>query len=699
MDYNTHEIRNFVNRIADFDTVNDSFIPAKYSDWYKKDIENYNPHKIRAFANTLTPYIPEIRSWHTISGINSHTGEPFINTESNFTGQHPIEILFLSDIDLDKHNSDSEIRSILQKGIEIPPYTTDEFLIVTNKSNNVFESLLCNKKTFQNISNSNTFRVEKHCTDMFRTIHHIKLYTFNEFDMLDTSVCSIFDAEGQQMPIRYFHKHLTLGREERKFFLRNPEDYAKSYISKYIKNNKEILKITKSEAQKWVTMIEEAFSNSCEIDSFFDQTGFKTSDVEYALRHVSNEVKEFYLQDDDFFKIISANLSEDPDLVKLCKEEIKKQWLVEQDDFKKEILSQIDTLQDDLSELEENKSHIEQTIDECIIKRDELMAICEKLQGQNEELEKKSDNITIKTAQQLKRFQNDIVELATLSGFCNTSTVETAQPYIVQTAINSPMCKSEIEDIDCFIDDLQDNLITYGLKNEYSYDYALFITAAMVIQKNIVVCGSKSNEIGNAVSLLMQNGKSPVEIQLPLGWNNIGKIIEIINNSDNEVFIIHGALDTINTSILSSVSKYCIGKTVFFSCEDPDTFNIIPRQLGNYVAFISTDSAWGIASEDDLRFGEFKIHNVNIQTNKAQFEFIKDVEEVENIKTLYQNNATIVTSAYQQIAEGTDVLTFSNIFNFLMCCCLNKSDVINVLSKCHVKDSTIALLEGELCHE
>jgi len=689
MDYNTHEIRNKVNRI----------IPAEYSYWDENEIENYNPHQIRALPNTLTPYMPEIRSWRTFSGVNSNTGEPYVNTESNSTNQQPIEILFLSDIDLGKHNSDSEVRSLLQDEINISPSITDDFFIVINKSGNVYEALLCNRKIFQNMSHSNIYKIQKHCTDMLKTIHYVGLYTFQEDDIVDTSTCDIFNSEGQKMPVRYFHKNLTLGREERKFFLRNPEDYAKAYISKYMKNNKEILKITKSEAQKRVTMIEEAFSNSCEIHSFFDQTGFKMSDVEYALRHVSNEVKEFYLQDDDFSKIISAILSEDPDVVKLCKEEIKKQWLVEKNDFKKEILSQIDTLQNDLSELEENKSHIEQTIDECIIKRDELMAICEKLQGQNEELEKKSDNITIKTAQQLKRFQNDIVELATLSGFCNTSTVDTAQPYIVQTAINSPMCKSEIEDIDCFIDDLQDNLITYGLQNEYSYDYALFITAAMVIQKNIVVCGSKSNEMGNAVSLLMQNGKSPVEIQLPLGWNNIGKIIEIINNSDNEVFIIHGALDTINTSIISSVSKYCIGKTVFFSCEDPDTFNIIPRQLGNYAAFISTDSAWGIASQDDLRFGNFKIHNVNIQTNKTQFEFIKDVEEVEKIKTLYQNNATIVTSAYQQIGEVTDVSTFSNIFNFLMCCCLNKSDVINVLSKCHVKDSTIALLEGELCHE
>ncbi|MEG1177706.1 MAG: hypothetical protein RSE40_03620 [Hydrogenoanaerobacterium sp.] len=699
IDYNTHEVRNKVNRIADLDMENKCFSCAEYDDWEEKDIDNYDPRHVRAFASTLKPYVAEVRSWRTISGTNLHTGLPYINTESDPTEQQPIEVLFLSDIDLDNHNSDSEIRALLQKGIEIPLYTTDDFLIIINRSSDMYESIFCSKRNFQCISNTNIYIIQKHCTDMLKTTHCVGLYNFYQEDIVDTSACNIFNAEGQKMPIRYFFKYLQLGRAERNFPFRTPEDYSKAYISKYIKNNKEILKISKSDARKWTTMIEEALSNSMEITTFFENTGFKMSDIEYSLRRVSSEVKEFYLQIDDFSNIVSAALSNDPDVMEICKEEIKNQWLAEQDDFKNKIISQINALKKDLSTLKHDEVGLNQTITEHIANKENLEAICEELRLKNKGLEEKSESIAIRIAEQLKRFQSDIVELAALSGFANANTNATGTPYIALPELQLKMSENEIDDISCFVDDLQDNLIAYGLQNDYSYDFALFITATISLKKNIIVCGSKSVPVGSAISLLIEGGQAPVEIQLPMGWNDVDKIIRLLNASDRRVFVVHGSLDTVNTSLISSISKYCLDKIVLFSCEDSDVLNLIPRYLGNYVTFIATDSVWDMESEDDLRFGNFNKDFFNIEIKKSQFEIIKDLMEIKPIKALYRSNIAIIMSAYQQIGEKSSVLTFANLFNCLMCCYTNKQEILESLSKCGVKEDVIALLAGEFDYE
>ncbi|WP_312645440.1 hypothetical protein [Hydrogenoanaerobacterium sp.] len=701
IDYNTHEVRNKVNRIADFDIEDNCFFCAEYSGWEEKDIDNYYPRHVRAFASTLKPYVAEVRRWRTVSGTNIHTGLPYINTESESAKQQPIEVIFLSEIDLDKHNSDNEIRTLLQNGIEIPFYTSEDFLIVINKSSDMYESISFSKRNFQSIPNTNTYKIQKHCADMLKTTHYVGLFNIYQDDIVDTSACDIFNAEGQRMPIRYFFKYLQLGRAERNFPLRTPEDYSKAYISKYIKNNKEILKVSKSDAQKWITMIEEAFSNSKEITAFFENTGFKMSDIEYSLRHVSSEVKDFYLKLDDFSNIVSAALSNDPDVMAICREEIKNQWLAEQDDFKNEIISQMNSLKKDLSELENNKVRLDQMIAEHNAKKERLETTCEELCLKNKELEENAESIAAKTTEQLKRFQSDMVELATLSGLSNVNNSTTGTPYIAEPKLKLKMSESEIDDISCFVDDLQDNLIAYGLQNDYSYDFALFITATISLGKNIIVCGSKSMAVGCAISLLIEGGQAPVEIQFPMGWNDVDKTIGLINKSNRRTFVIHGSLDTVNTSMISSISKYCPEKIVLFSCEDSDVLNLIPRYLSNYVTFIATDSVWGTESEseDDLGFGNFNIDYLNIKVEKSQFEIVKNLMDIKPIRAQYQNNVTMIMSAYQQIGGKSIASTFANLFNLLMCCYTNKQEILESLSKCGIKEEIIALLEEEIDYE
>ena len=66
-DYNTNEPRTIVSRIADYDTIGHCFNEVIYSERDESDISKYSPPYIRAFASTLKPYSPEIRSWEAVS--------------------------------------------------------------------------------------------------------------------------------------------------------------------------------------------------------------------------------------------------------------------------------------------------------------------------------------------------------------------------------------------------------------------------------------------------------------------------------------------------------------------------------------------------------------------------------------------------------------------------------------------------------
>lgn len=702
LDYKTNEIRNKVWRVADFDYENQCFVEAKYNDWEEeKTIENYNPSHIRAFVNTLTPYKAEIRSWRTISGLNSFNGDAYISTESDSLNEYPIEIIFLSQFDLDTHNSDSNIRAALQNGIVIPNYISEKFFVVVNKSNNSYECLLCSRKDFQNSTNTDTFKIQKHCLDMLRAVHNLNLYIVDQNEVIGTDQCTMFVEQGKKASTRYFYKYLVEDRYERKFFLRDPEDYAKAYISRYIKNKKEILKISKSDAQKWSAMIDEALTTKNDIELFFDETGFKFSDVENALEDLSGDIKELYLQDDAFSQIVERSLLKDFDVLQKCKEEAKNIWFLEQDDERERLLNETQAVRNELSFTIAQKIDLTDEISEITDNIERLKNDCNELECKERTLLTKCSQIQADISEKLKCFQEDVVHLAALSALSYSNTEITTglpMPYIVQPVINHVLSHTEIDEIDGFIDDLQDNLATFGLINDHSYDVSLFMVTAVIKKKNFVICGSKVDEIANSISLLIEK-QAAKQVYLPIGFSDISKLINIINQSTSKVFVINNALETVSDSVFLSLSKCCKDKILFFACEDSNTYKHFPSQWSNYAVFIYPDMLWGLPLKDDLLCTKFDLLNQKTGCSIEKNEIIKQIEILGRIKPVQLNEISQLIRCYKKLSKSANELTYTILCNIINIFSGDKDEFFDLLEQNKVSKNVIELLKGEFCYE
>lgn len=702
LDYNTNELRNKVCRIADFDFDNQCLVDAKYNDWEEeRSLENFNPRHISALTETLTPYKAEIRSWQPVNRKYASTGEGYIKAESDSLGVFPIEILKIPQIDLEIHNSDSDIRAILQNGISITEYTSDNFFIVLNKSNDTYEVLLCNRKDFQNTANSEIYKIQKHCQDMLRTVHSLNLHIITENEIFNTEHCTMFVEQGRKAPTRYFYKYLVINRAERKFFLRNPEDYAKAYISKYIKNKKDILKISKADAQKWSAMIDNALTNKSELEMFFDETGFKDSDVEQAFRSLSNEIKELYLQDDAFSQIVERSLLKDPAVFERCKDEAKKIWLSKQDTEKDKVIAETQIFKRELQLARAQKESLSEELDKLNSEVERLLTECKELESKSNLLETKRSKILEDIQSELKRFQEDVVSLAAASALTTSNSDVTARlplPIFSQSTIDRNISNSEINEINDFIDDLQDNLITYGMINEYSYDFSLLVVSAMLAKKHIIVCGNQADEVANSISLLV-NKELAQQIFLPTGYTDINKLISSINQSQSDVFVVYNALDTFSDGLFLSLAKCCKDKFLVFSCPASETYRHLPSYWSNYAVFFYTDFVWGLPTKDDFRCGVFDILGKKQLYKIEKGEFLLQVEDSRLITRVQINTLTNLESICRSLNSNADMTSFPILCN--MCTSLRdeKEAFFEIVEKVVTDENLVQLLKDEFSYE
>lgn len=701
IDFNTNEIRNKVWRIADYDFENQCFVSAKYNENDEmRTIENYNPYKIRAFTNTLTAYKAEIRSWIAIVGLNNTSGETYITTESNPQGESPIEIIFLPQIDLKNYNSDSSIRCILQNGFTLPAHTSDNFFIITNKLGDAYEALLCNRKDLLNHVTSDIWKIQKHCQDMLRTTHSLNLYIINMGEIFNTEHCIMFVNQYDKTPIRYFYKYLVANHAERKFVLREPEDYAKAYISKYIKNKKEILKISNADAQKWSAMIDTALTNKNELEGFFDATGFKFSDVESALNDLADEIKEQYLQDDAFSQIVERSLLKDLDILESCKVEAKKIWLNEQDTERDRIIAQTHVLQNELNTIIMQKENLMKEVSGLQDKGKKLHNECVEIEAKYKSLEIKESKIKADVQSELKRFQEDVVHLAAVAGFATANLGATSgisAPISFQPEIERKVLGSSMDEIGDFIDDLQDNLTAYGMINAPSYDFSLFLTSVILAKEQIIVCGYQADEIGNAISLLVK-GELATQVFLPMGYSDINGLVQSINNSISKVFVIHNALETFSDSIFLALVKYCKDNILLFACEDDEIYRHFPPRWGNYAAFIYTNFIWGQPNDDDLRSGDFDIWRVTLPYTSAKSELLIQATEHKLIQPTQINQLIKLSSIYKGLNSNADMASFPLLCNIVSLSC-NKEEMCELIEKTVLDENTVQILKDEFIHE
>lgn len=562
-------------RIADFSSNKKEFYKATYTEIGDED---YLPRKLSVNPNKSIPFKPSIYKW---------TRSEDFKVWSNDTEIVPIEIIKLENFISAKHNSDSEIRNLLHTGILLPEHTLDKFLLIVNEGFNSYDALVFSRSKTSAVD-KNIFKIEKTCQDISKAIHKVELIEIDKTDIIDTCDCKIYSENNIYAPIRYFYKYLELPRSTRLFELRDPQDYAKAFISKYLKNKQEIISATNKDRQRLAQIIDVALKDEEEMKLFFKETGYDINNIKYIFSDLNSEILDFINSNTKLDIIIEDIFLKNESLRSEFIDIAEKLWIEEATEIQAVKESEFKEVELKLEEAINSKNEIFRDIEKEKIILEELKEQILKTEKEISDLELNKLKIQTDIQKQLEKFQTDVVHLASMTALSNNNLSNNSNKgFISKKSIG--LEKSEIEpaeDLDDFRDDLQTNLSILGIEDVVAV--AKIVTSTIIAKKNLII-NINSDDFSDAISVILDNQYSE-KIFITDSEINIDGLIEHINQSNNRVILIYGLLDIYNEKLFTTLSYMCENKLIIFACEDVDTFETLPPHWWKYATILPLES-------------------------------------------------------------------------------------------------------------
>lgn len=598
--YIENRVDNLMWRIADFSSENNVLYPAVYT----VDGDNeYLPRKLSVNAYSVQQFKPSIYRW---------SRNEKLKVRSNDTEICPMEIVKLSDSILENHNTDIKIREILYTGIPFYEHISNDFLLVVNEDDNYYEALKF-KRTMSCISDKNMFKIEKICQDMLRATHKVELITFLKKDVIDTQESNIRSGAYTYAPIRCFYKYLDLPRASREFELREPRDYAKAFVSKYVKTRQEVLATTNKDRQRLSNIIDIALHDKKEIADFYRETGYSSLDMEYGLSDLKTDVIEILVGSNSFSKIIEDIFLRSEDLKTNFIDIAKKLWVAEATELMVSIEKDIQDRDDKLK-----KSTIEYTsllnkIDKIKLETTEIENKYTSKEQEFHELNNRLEEVKSNIQRELNKFQTDIVHLAAMSALSNTQATQqlTKIGFILQKGVELDDLEFDAPDtLKTFAEDLQENLEISGIISDVTAAVSQIIACTLVSGRNLIL-DANSDNVSDAISSLL-DGNHATKIFITDSIVDVKALIENINSISSRAVLIHGLLNTFNERMFVTLSQLCKEKFLIFACEDVDTFDALPSHWWKYATLLSLRSTVTIHTEEkymSYRIGETLFEN------------------------------------------------------------------------------------------
>lgn len=598
--YIENRVDNLMWRIADFSSENKVLYPAVYT----VDGDNeYLPRKLSVNAYSVQQFKPSIYRW-------SRNEE--LKVRSNDTERCPIEIVKLSDSILENHNTDIKIREILYTGIAFYEHISNDFLLVVNEDDNYYEALKF-KRTMSCLSDKNMFKIEKTCQDMLRATHKVELITFLKKDVIDTQESNIRSGAHTYAPIRYFYKYLDLPRASREFELREPRDYAKAFVSKYVKIRQEVLATTNKDRQRLSNIIDIALHDKKEIADFYRETGYSSLDIEYALSELKTDVIEILVDSNSFSKIIEDIFLRSEDLKTDFIDIAEKLWVAEATELMVSIEKDIQDKDDKLENLTIEYTSLLNKIDKTKLEATEIENKHTIKEQEFHELNSKLEEVKSNIQRELHKFQTDIVHLAAMSALSNTQAAQqpTKIGFILQKGVELDDLEFDAPDtLKTFAEYLQENLDIAGVRITENVAISRILTSTLVLSRNLIL-DANSDNIADAISALI-DGSYADKVFITDSMVNADALVKSINLFDSKVVLIHGLLDTFNERLFVTLSQLCKEKFLIFACEDVDTFDALPSHWWKYATLLSLRSIVTIHTEEayiSYRIGETIFQN------------------------------------------------------------------------------------------
>ncbi|EPY09174.1 hypothetical protein PAALTS15_00900 [Paenibacillus alvei TS-15] len=347
-------------------------------------------------------------------------------------------------------------------------------------------------------------------------------------------------------------------------------------------------------------------------------------------------------------------------------------------------------------QLVQNKNDIQNTIDELLISKGDLLSEIVALNKQKSELE----NMISLLNDSGKGIVHNMQDFLCKIGFKHEVSAQVSRLYII------PSKSTELEEIEVindksfFIDDLAENLKICGISSEYANDLAIYLYASIVKKLSLLLIGYNSRKTANALSYLISGSTAEI-ITLPPGYDDCNEMISLVHSSTSKVILIENAIENISESVYLPLLKQNSDHILLFSIDSSEHIELLPSSLLNYMMLIDIDSLMGltISNEEMLLaqsnpsiFSEAVVQYRNLESN------FKHLRKLSSIYPLSQSAKVKIAEVMCVIDEQNSPNALYDIILFslnLLCRCKGRSEeLIEFVDHCDFSPMILKMLHA-----
>ncbi len=410
-------------------------------------------------------------------------------------------------IELMSHTTFAEAAEYILS-MTIPAFTDRRVLFVMPSINGKMIGLLCSEKNFNMQNGKATLK---------SNVFILPQFTINTADII-----TIDD--------RKFYNHCKLGMPDNLYRIKQPKDVVKELLIK--RASSAVLRqrgLNQREAQHCQGFLKDICTDTLysEIADVYACTDDEAR--EYVAEFIAHA--NTCLTDGDLdLNILSEAVSNNPELMKKCKDDIKAEWESENYEMVQSAKIQLEDKQKSVAEINELYKSYESKLHELeakIAKKESLVS----------EVEKK---IADKIACAKQNAADFISEMA----FTMPSVSPAMQILVTNRKIQLKPSNEIIDDADTFEECLEENLNLAGYNKDYAFhmsqtlSYCIFNNLPIVVNEN-------ADRIADCISAMFGTSGA-YAAALPIGENNCVQIIQLIKEKselEKSVFLIDGIFD------------------------------------------------------------------------------------------------------------------------------------------------------------
>lgn len=377
----------------------------------------------------------------------------------------------------------------------------------------------------------------------------------------------------------------------------------------------------KREAQKLKRFLE-AIPTQSIIQDLMDAYECTEKEAEDYLTGFVEHADTYLSRTDLDMNIISEALGRNPDLILMCKEQLRDEWENENAD-------RIEAARKQLAEFADETEQKRTETQNLILKKEDLERELGDIKQQIEYREQFAEDVENKINERIEAARKDASDFVSQMAFITPASVSTSfsdnkqSVTEIQTLCSrmESVIKTTVDDVDTFEEEFTENLMLIGYEEEAAIEMASAISFG-ICNRMPVIISENASSIGECLAATMGgNDLTQMFITVQnIEFRSLIKSFAHVNEDHPSVFLLHGVLDSYSVSIFNTLSAYLQAEdrniVVLLSLEGTPA-NMVSSGVWNRAVFIDGD--YGLTG--------FREQPINAHVMDMTFERIVDIEE------------------------------------------------------------------------